>query len=468
MVMAFLRSKEEERVIWMALVSRLVTTGLMAIQDGLFEDLSTSAHLQYYPCNTGNVHEYDSSPTVGYMERLVEEFVPWDGVYFMRIAQCGYESDQIFAFFPLLPWLMRGGGWLFGMVYRALYSVEEKETPMHLVRMVYGLTGVGISMVAFCGAALSLYRLGLLVVRNKSIVWLSTVLFCWNPASVFYSAVYTESLFAFCTWTGLVLLEQVQRIGDGRYWTCIVFFVLASLCRSNGTLAVWFLLHLYVSNMLRGYTPSILAKVKHGIMTCLGCACVCAPYIGMQVYGWMVFCRGQAQQPEWCQARFPSIYGYIQQKYWDVGFLHFYEKLIRLPFVVQSIPVIALSVSACWTWTFFSIQRACTLSLVPFDSASWYIDRVRGTKQRLEYTSCILEPRIGPFVYHLALMTAVATLVMHVNVATRFLSSSPLLFWYLAQRMLNGSALQQYLIWTWLFSYIAVGTLLFPNFYPWT
>eukprot|EP00889_Picochlorum_renovo_P003907 jgi/Picre1/30937/NNA_006296.t1 len=150
MVMAFLRSKEEERVIWMALVSRLVTTGLMAIQDGLFEDLSTSAHLQYYPCNTGSVHEYDSSPTVGYMERLVEEFVPWDGVYFMRIAQCGYESDQIFAFFPLLPWLMRGGGWLFGMVYRTLYSVEEKEIPMHLVRMVYGLTGVGISMVAFC------------------------------------------------------------------------------------------------------------------------------------------------------------------------------------------------------------------------------------------------------------------------------------------------------------------------------
>lgn len=28
---------------------------------------------------------------------------PWDSVFFTRIARCGYETDQIHAFFPLLP-----------------------------------------------------------------------------------------------------------------------------------------------------------------------------------------------------------------------------------------------------------------------------------------------------------------------------------------------------------------------------
>ncbi len=57
MVMAFLRSKEEERVIWMALVSRLVTTGLMAIQDGLFpflRKLGLQIYNSHFPPSLGN------------------------------------------------------------------------------------------------------------------------------------------------------------------------------------------------------------------------------------------------------------------------------------------------------------------------------------------------------------------------------------------------------------------------------
>jgi hypothetical protein len=32
----------------------------------------------------------------------------WDTVYFARVARCGYETDKINAFFPLLPAAMHG------------------------------------------------------------------------------------------------------------------------------------------------------------------------------------------------------------------------------------------------------------------------------------------------------------------------------------------------------------------------
>lgn len=33
----------------------------------------------------------------------------------------------------------------------------------------------------------------------------------------------------------------------------------------------------------------------------------------------------QQPLPEWCSARLPSVYSYIQGRYWDVGLLRFYR-----------------------------------------------------------------------------------------------------------------------------------------------
>lgn len=37
----------------------------------------------------------------------LDRYITWDSVHFVRIAQCGYEFEQSFAFFPALPLLMR-------------------------------------------------------------------------------------------------------------------------------------------------------------------------------------------------------------------------------------------------------------------------------------------------------------------------------------------------------------------------
>ena len=74
---------------------------------------------------------------------------------------------------------------------------------------------------------LTLCRLSLKVLADPALAASATLLFCFNPASVFFSAAYTEGLFAGLTMAGLY--HQASRP-----WTSAVSFAAASATRSNG------------------------------------------------------------------------------------------------------------------------------------------------------------------------------------------------------------------------------------------
>ncbi len=531
------RRKPHRGILRLAITSRVLTLALMIVSDLGFRDLSTSAHLQSYPCRRDSPVSLHGpvtlhNPVIQALETATASLTPWDSVYFVRIAQCGYESDQMFAFFPLLPLVMWVGGQWARMIYagcllgahvlgggqwadelRAALAVFENGadttaaiTSVERIGMV--CMGLLVNFGAFCAAAVVLYRLGVRVIGDARVAYIAAVLFCFNPASVFYSAVYTESLFGMCTWLG------VWMVLTGRYWCGVGWLAAAGLARSNGILGVWFLIwaellgsgEVCFTSAMSGSGPrestrGPLPSWRRVVRVMAGATVVCLPYICMQTYGWSVFCRPSrlsldekaldnaldlsrvSDIPSWCDAAVPSIYGYVQHKYWNVGFLNFYEKLIRLPFVVQSVPMIVLAVATCWTWTFgpwqvagrsgraTSLRRLVTLGSVQLDPGT--SKRVAAT---LRHSAVIVAPLVAPFVYHLALMTFVAIFVMHVNVATRFLSSSPLVFWGAAQWVLNdprGHVNQGETAWRWRImlvwcaSYLIVGSLMFPNFYPW-
>lgn len=62
------------------------------------------------------VRDYDSSSSIelnvsnGTIDNIISYLRPlgyWDGVYFQKIAESGYEYEQMHAFFPLYPFAIR-------------------------------------------------------------------------------------------------------------------------------------------------------------------------------------------------------------------------------------------------------------------------------------------------------------------------------------------------------------------------
>jgi hypothetical protein len=98
----------------------------------------------------------------------------WDSVYYVQIAQHGYTSAKQAGFFPLYPLLVGGIDEVLG------------TSPV--------LVGVLVSLGAFLGALILLSRLVELEASpsvSRTTIWLVALF----PASLFFSAVYSESLF---------------------------------------------------------------------------------------------------------------------------------------------------------------------------------------------------------------------------------------------------------------------------------
>ena len=115
---------------------------------------------------------------------LVNLQARWDTDFYHQIATAGYSWDrsaflhQNVVFFPLYPLLMRWGGVLLG------------GHPL--------LAGTIISLAAFAGAIALLYRMAVLELGEEK-AWPVILLLSTYPYALFYSVVYTESVFLFLT-----------------------------------------------------------------------------------------------------------------------------------------------------------------------------------------------------------------------------------------------------------------------------
>lgn len=89
-----------------------------------------------------------------------------------------------------------------------------------------------------------LRRLSLQVLRDETRAALATLLFCLNPATVFYSGVYTEPVFAMLSLLALNLLSTHSLVAA-------TVFGLSTAARSNGIVSACFIAHHGIRKGLR-------------------------------------------------------------------------------------------------------------------------------------------------------------------------------------------------------------------------
>ncbi|KAG7951137.1 hypothetical protein I3843_13G151600 [Carya illinoinensis] len=462
---------------------------------------------------------------------------PSYSIYFLRITHWGYEYEQSYAFLPLLPLTI---SFLSCTVFAPL-------VPLIGYRAMLGLSGYVINNVTFVFAAINFYKLSVIILKDSDSALWASILFCFNPASVFYLAIYSESLYA------LFSIGGIYHLVTGGNSIAVLLLALSTCARSNGVLNAGYFcfqtLHqayeaLPRNQLIKGYLVYSFMFIKKVVQSeiidlkllpflckamfsffidadgkmlavqvlisgVLHCICIFTPFIAFQAYGYYNICLGHSldEMRPWCKARLPLLYNYIQSHYWGVGFLRYFQ-LKQLPNFLLASPILSLALCSIVYYAksrpeiFFSLgflasveeknSSAVLLSLETVQRSS--IARFPGKpsskiqghhnlRQRKHMTrgdpvALPLEndslAKLGyltvsclPFILQLAFMAATAFFVMHVQVATGFLSASPPLYWFASKLMVQRKR-WAYLIWAYSAAYILLGSLLFSNFYPFT
>lgn len=398
---------------------------------GYFADYDTSNHLNLHGDCLSQTSLENQQPSP-----LLHRLVVWDSVYFLRIARCGYEFEQTHAFFPGFPTVIR---------YVALGI--RRMWPLVDIQSSLSLAGLLVSNLCYVVSIVLFHRVSLRVLGSESLTALATILYTVPPSSVFMTGAYTEGLFCMCTMGALWALFCQESI-----WGGAVCIAASCMTRSNGVLHIGFLGHFALRGIVRSCLESNNRnrKVLIGILKLVAASCIAVfPLLHFQMQGYQRFCEvNNGLERTWCRKSVPSIYGFVQEAYWNVGFLRYFE-LKQIPNFLLAAPTLGLSFMGCYKYILDEWCRGFSLGLSPSRN------NARGFYSEL----------VAPFVYQWTFMAIYAFFVMYVQVATRFLSACPPFYWFIAHLL---SRKNSKLAWLWFLSFAGLGSLMFPNFYPWT
>lgn len=446
------------------------------------------------PDHDAGVFLYPTNPNIIYnnldnlIQFLLSGLIRWDGQYFFHITQYGYTYENSLAFFPLLPLSIRICS--IPLQY-ALYLILHEDT-------IYLITAVILNIIFFVLASLALYWLTLLIFPNPKVGYLTSILFCLNPASIFFSAVYTESLFAWLSFTSMYLSVEFYIAPNFKKCVLVALAIgLSGATRSNGLLNIGFILYFSFSNIIQ---KKRIIKIFFLTIISIGISII--PFVLIQIYDYQIFCNNipKTELPKfiidygarnnfvmpgqylifnqsWCNQRLPLAYSYVQNHYWNVGFLKYYQ-FKQIPNFLLALPIIYCILHCGIDFISSKIEKPIKFFSIFFT---------------------LFTSKLFVFVVHSLFLIIFCLIFVHIQVTTRMLcSASPVLYWYCASRWLqynrnlkstnipqsecdnqiiyyfnefllnNNISCYQKSIRLYFLSYFLIGTILFSNFLPWT
>ena len=152
-------------------------------------------------------------------------------------------------------------------------------------------------------------------------------------------------------------------------------------------------------------------------------AAVISPFLLHLTTGYRSLCQ-DGTSSSFCASALPNVYSYVQQKYWNVGFLKYYS-IGNLVFILIGTPAIGFG-----------------LTFLGCYSRVWNL------------------PGKGLYLSY-CLLLAVTVTMTNLQSSTRFLSSHPIFYVGLGSGQFRLGRI-------WCLAYCGLGLLLFPLGFPWT
>ncbi|KAH0348585.1 DUF409 domain protein, partial [Aureobasidium melanogenum] len=343
-----------------------------------------------------------------FAKQLVTNLVRWDALYFVSVARRGVIFEQ---------------EWAWGWGYTKFLDLVSKVLPGASSQpslFVQAYAGVLISHVAHL---LSVFVLHGLVNRlpitdklqRRKVAFIAACLHIFSSAGLFLSAPYSESLFSLLNFFGVFVHAgipcELPLEGYGlhsliRLLLSGASFGLATTVRSNGIFSgLIYFYHVYMLFHSRINIHTIVTIAVIGISAAMILSGMLLPqYIAYQDY---CVTPSDGNLRPWCSRSLPSVYSWVQEHYWNVGFLRYWT-LSNIPLFLLALPMLGVLISTGFV--------APTLNLEPPRRP-----KPENSRHKSVYLVCLALPQI--------LLAFLALTTFHVQIVNRIATGYPI--WYI-------------------------------------
>ncbi|OAA50960.1 DUF409 domain protein [Beauveria brongniartii RCEF 3172] len=317
---------------------------------------------------------------------LARRLTRWDAIYFVHAARGSNDGssapvyEQQWAFSPALSLFLR---WLASQARRILSLHGNGDDELE------ALAGIALAHASHAVAVLELHRLTLLLTGGDARRALLAALLCViSPAGVFLSAPYAESPFAALSFAGVGLLFAVEALRAA-----------GAFVKAPGRVSL-----------------AVAAAGVGGVLVAMGSAIP-------QYVAYTIYCgggsgggeeRAAVVRPPWCERTVPSIYSYVQDVYWNVGFLRYWTPN-QIPLFLLAAPVLTLLIASGYE----VLRRPAAWGLAPSSPDHRVLVQALAASQ--------------------AIVALLALTSYHVQVISRLASGYAVWYWWIAACLMDKS-----------------------------
>lgn len=184
------------------------------------------------------------------------------------------------------------------------------------------------------------------------------------------------------------------------------------------------------------------------------------PFVAHQYSAYRDFCSTSVAPAPWCNRIPPSIYSYVQAKYWNSGFMRYWTPQ-QLPNFLISAPVLVLLLG----YSAHYIRRALIPHLQALSASRTHISKSKSSRSIIASLSPFLSPSVAPHAIHAFIFTLMLLFTAHTQIVLRLAASMPFTYWAAAWLLVEHPLWGKRWV-TWSVVWGAVSVVLWATFMP--